>query len=326
MNQATIFINYRRQDSQWQTETLYNRLLGYFDKNSIFKDISTIEAGDNYNQAIGNALESCQILLVIIGEKWLIVQDINGQRRLEDPNDLVRMEIAHALKRGIKVIPVLFDGIKMPEPNQLPADLQALSGYQGIPIDNNYLEAGIGRLTEVIKKTIEQLTRTTVPPTPPQPPPFINKPDIIEVIKPLPQPYSVAGIVWSVIAVIVVLILTSMYFGINRRVSGYGRPFNLFSIALLLGVLFITLNLGKDRLSKSWITAISTTLLFMIILLSVSGGVPAFIYKAAAVISALIIFILILTRKYLASQILTGIFLFSISLYLAYYLYQSVIF
>ena len=65
-NLGTIFINYRKQDSEWKTETFYNELLNHFDKNSIFKDFTSIKPGEDFTVAIKNGLNKCNVFLVII--------------------------------------------------------------------------------------------------------------------------------------------------------------------------------------------------------------------------------------------------------------------
>ena len=111
MYQGAIFINYPKQDSEWKTETFYNELLKHFGKDSIFKDFTTIEPGEDFTMAINKGLNNCNVFLVIIGKDWVDIKNSSGNRRLDDPIDFVRMEIATALKRGIRVIPVLFDNI-----------------------------------------------------------------------------------------------------------------------------------------------------------------------------------------------------------------------
>ena len=117
---GTIFINYRKDDSSWNALALYNELQKYFPRESIFKDFNTIRPGDDFVVSIQKALSHCNVLLVVMSKNWLEVTDKHGNRRINDPDDLVRIEIATAIDRNIQVIPVLFDNIPMPTSSELP--------------------------------------------------------------------------------------------------------------------------------------------------------------------------------------------------------------
>jgi hypothetical protein len=89
-------------------------------------DVAAIEPGRDFRKAIDQSVASCSVLLAIIGQEWLDSKDALGQRRLENANDFVRIELAFALRRDIPVIPVLVRGAKMPRAEQLPDDLKEL--------------------------------------------------------------------------------------------------------------------------------------------------------------------------------------------------------
>ncbi len=153
---TNIFISYRKDDSKWNTQILYDRLTQFFPAKSLFKDFNTIKAGANYRDSIDTALEKCHVLLVVMGKDWLNITDTDKRRRLENPEDLVRIEIATALKRNIRVIPVLFDNIDMPAAVTLPEDLQSLTLRQCISVSETNFDYDIRHLAEAIKnKTIE---------------------------------------------------------------------------------------------------------------------------------------------------------------------------
>jgi hypothetical protein len=161
---GTIFINYRKDDSNWNALALYNELQKYFDKSRIFKDFNAIQPGDDFVLSIENALSRCDVLLVVMGRQWLNVKNSNSIRRLDDPNDYVRIEIATALERGIQVIPVLFDNTPIPSTQQLPDNLKALSRRQAIEINPNGFEDDVRRLAIAIKKVLGE-DETTPPST-----------------------------------------------------------------------------------------------------------------------------------------------------------------
>jgi hypothetical protein len=152
---GTIFINYRKDDSNWNAVALFNELQKYFPRESIFKDSINIDFGKVYQDEINNALQACDVLLVLIGRQWLNIQDKNGKRRLDNPKDLLRIEIATALQRNIRVIPVLFDNVEMPEEDELPENLKTLSHRQFVSISSTRVESDIKDLAEAISRALK---------------------------------------------------------------------------------------------------------------------------------------------------------------------------
>ena len=149
---GTIFINYRKDDSSWNALALYNELLKYFPKESIFKDFNTIRPGDDFVESIQKALSNCNVLLVVMSRNWLEVKDKHGNRRINDPDDLVRIEIATAIERNIQVIPVLFDNIPMPTSADLPENLRSLPRRQFVEIETTRFEPDVKKLADAIKE------------------------------------------------------------------------------------------------------------------------------------------------------------------------------
>jgi hypothetical protein len=117
-----IFISYRRDDSSASAGRLYDRLSAHFPKNQIFIDVDNLDPGVDFVDTIEQSVGSCDVLIAVIGNRWLISSEADGGRRLDNPDDFVRLEIATALKRNIRVIPVLVDGASMPPPRDLPDD------------------------------------------------------------------------------------------------------------------------------------------------------------------------------------------------------------
>ena len=121
-----IFINYRREDSSAWAGRLSDHLSAHFPQSQIFMDVD-MDLGINFVEEIEKNVGSCDVLIAVIGKHWLISTDEKRRRRLNNPNDFVRLEIATALKRNIRVIPVLVDGASMPPSGQLPEDLKPLA-------------------------------------------------------------------------------------------------------------------------------------------------------------------------------------------------------
>jgi len=147
---AHIVICYRRADSGGYAGRLYDKLTGKFDKLEIFRDVDTIKPGDDYVKAIKKAIGSCDALIAVIGPRWLDILDDKGRRRLDNPNDCLRLEIASALKRNIRVIPVLVGGARMASQNNLPDDLVALTRHNTIEISDDHFSYDIDRLIDAI--------------------------------------------------------------------------------------------------------------------------------------------------------------------------------
>src|SRR5690348_16175934 len=110
---AKVFISYRRADAGWPARWLADRLAGQFGAGVVFQDMDSIRPGDDFAAAIEAAVGACAVLLAVIVPQWLAAEE-NGERRLDDPQDWVRLEIEAAINRGVRVIPVLVDGARMP--------------------------------------------------------------------------------------------------------------------------------------------------------------------------------------------------------------------
>jgi beta-lactam-binding protein with PASTA domain len=153
---AGIFISYRREDTAGHAGRLFDRLIQHFGKGRVFMDVSDIEPGVDFVDAIDKAVGSCEILIVVIGREWLTCREPGGQRRLENPNDFIRLEAATALKRNIRVIPVLVQGARMPKSAELPTDLEKLSRRQGIEISDTRWDSDTGQLIKALEAALAQ--------------------------------------------------------------------------------------------------------------------------------------------------------------------------
>ncbi|MBI5958442.1 MAG: SUMF1/EgtB/PvdO family nonheme iron enzyme [Chloroflexi bacterium] len=130
---AMIFICYRRDDAGGYALLLRERLEKHFE---VFQDITSIPPGADFRKVIANGVGSCDVLIAMIGKHWLTMHDDNGRRRLDDPRDFVRLEIATALERGIPVIPALLRGATMPSENDLPDPIKELAYRQGVELSD----------------------------------------------------------------------------------------------------------------------------------------------------------------------------------------------
>jgi hypothetical protein len=129
-----IFICYRQRDAQPAAKQVYERLAAHFHASNVFMDVDSIPSGVDFRNHLNEAVGRCDVLLALVGDLWLSVTGDSGQRRLDDKDDYVRIEIESALARGIPVIPVLVSGAKMPTAEQLPSTLRDFSFRNALPV------------------------------------------------------------------------------------------------------------------------------------------------------------------------------------------------
>jgi formylglycine-generating enzyme required for sulfatase activity len=123
----SVFIGYRREDTADVSGRVYDRLRTAFGEEAIFKDVDTLDPGIAFGEYILTILPKCRVFLAMIGPQWIDIRNETGLRRLEDPQDWVRIELEKALTTpGLQVVPVLVNGAAMPRPDQLPASLERL--------------------------------------------------------------------------------------------------------------------------------------------------------------------------------------------------------
>ena len=156
---SRIFISYRREEAAYPAGWLFDLLASRFGAHEVFKDVDSIQPGDNFVEVITAAVGSCDVLLVLIGSQWLTVTDEKGRRRLDNPGDFVRLEIEAALTRDLRVIPVLVEGAKMPRADQLPASLAKLVRRQALELSPDRFDSDARRLLRVLDTTITEATQ-----------------------------------------------------------------------------------------------------------------------------------------------------------------------
>jgi hypothetical protein len=145
------FISYRRSDCSNTVGELYTLLLTSFSRRQLFLDEESIAPGSDFRLALENDLKRCSVLLCVIGPDWLDAAKKSGQRRLDDPQDYVRTEIATALRKRIPVVPLLVGGAKMPTERDLPEELKDLSFRQAIELPLSLSKADIGLVEDNIR-------------------------------------------------------------------------------------------------------------------------------------------------------------------------------
>src|SRR5215468_12511355 len=145
-----IFINYRGADSDTAAALIDRELVARFGSDRVFLDCRSIPAGADFAEELLGRLRACGVLVVVIGPRWLALTDGAGRRRIDDPGDWIRREIAEALAAGLWVVPVLTGDAALPAEADLPADIAGLSRRQYLllrhrhtPVDLEFL---VGRI------------------------------------------------------------------------------------------------------------------------------------------------------------------------------------
>jgi TIR domain len=148
-----IFINYRRDDSAGTAGRLRDRLADAFGPKNLFMDVDNIPAGIDFVTHLRTQLATCDAFLAVIGPNWLNARDESGDRRLDNPDDLVSVEIATALARNIRVIPVTVDGARLPKANELPDRLTPLVRH-AIELHNAHFRRDAETLIEKVRNSL----------------------------------------------------------------------------------------------------------------------------------------------------------------------------
>ena len=160
-----IFISYRRSDSQQVTRKIYDQLAQQFGHEMVFRDLASIPAGETFTEYLERELSQCQVLIAVIGPKWLESTDKDYRRRLDNPNDWVRLEVEWALKRKISVIPLLINNTRMPQADTLPRSLKALTSRHAARLGHSLWlnRRDVARLVGDINKCLQKASKTASP-------------------------------------------------------------------------------------------------------------------------------------------------------------------
>jgi TIR domain len=162
-----IAISYRRQDSSPVAGRLYDRLQAEFGKGSVFMDFDSIPYGVDFREHIKQTLQRAKVVVAIIGPDWIGAKDL-ANRRIDDPTDFVRLEVASALENGLPIIPVLVNNTPMPEAKSLPRELEGLAFRNGLALDTGIdFHHHADRLIAGIHRVIDPPKEAVPPPPPP---------------------------------------------------------------------------------------------------------------------------------------------------------------
>jgi len=149
-----IFLSYRRADAAPYARLLQVQLRERFPDVRVFIDMDSIEAGLDFAEVIRETVDSCAVLVVLIGRQWATLTDELGRRRLDDPDDFVRFEVQAGLERGVRVIPVLVDGARPLQQEQLPAELSKLARLNALELSYGRYQYDADRLLDLVGRVL----------------------------------------------------------------------------------------------------------------------------------------------------------------------------
>jgi formylglycine-generating enzyme required for sulfatase activity len=150
-----IFINYRRDDSISTAGRLHDRLAQAFGRKNLFMDVDHIPAGVDFVDYLPGQVAACDVFLAVIGPNWLDAKDDSGRRRFDNPDDFVTIEIAAALARNIRVIPVLVDGARTPKADSLPDPIKPLVRRNAVEVRNTNFGRDADALIDKVREALK---------------------------------------------------------------------------------------------------------------------------------------------------------------------------
>jgi TIR domain len=151
-----IFINYRRGDDPGNTGRLFDRLQEVFASDQLFMDVDNIAPGLDFVRVLEEQVGQCDALLAVIGKGWIDARDDKGARRLDNPEDFVRIEIESALKQNKRVIPVLVGDTHMPRPEELPEAIRPLARRNAVRLSHERFRADAQGLIKALQRVLEE--------------------------------------------------------------------------------------------------------------------------------------------------------------------------
>ena len=240
-----IFINYRRGEDSGFAQALFIRLEQAFPSGSLFMDVDSIAPGVDFVRHLNSQVAQCEVLLALIGRTWLDATGAQGRRRLDDPEDFVRIEIASALKQGKRVIPVLLYDTKMPAAHELPEDLQPLTRRQAVRLTHERFRADVDGLIHALQESdaASAPSVTEPPPAAPTMPPPVETGAPVASGEPPPAPSSVAAKVEA---------LAMRYEAINIGVISLLTAVLLIFGSYMTGVLDVEYRAAHKQLGFLW--------------------------------------------------------------------------
>jgi len=285
-----IFISYRRKESAGVSGRMFDRLSQHFGAGTVFMDIDSIPIGQDYREHIDATLAHCDLVLAVVGPQWAGPRE-GGRRRIDDPTDLVRLELEGGLRRKIPVVPVLIENAAMPAPEELPEALRSFAYRNAAEVDSGKdFHVHMDRLIRAIEKVVaRQPAAAAEPPSPsvsPPPPQEAEAPR--SAPPPRPGERAPAGLAFSTLARWYGLALGVGLVGLAAASASGGVSLSDETGLIYLGILAVIMvlvaaQLGLDRrrrpgaaglapLARSTIVVLVLSLAFFALSLTLEGA------------------------------------------------------
>ncbi|MGN6586918.1 MAG: TIR domain-containing protein [Solirubrobacterales bacterium] len=175
-----VFICYRREETGAHAGRIYDAMVARFGEENVFMDLE-LAPGVDFVDRITEVVSGCLALIIVMGPHWTTVEDGTGRRRLDDPEDFVRLEVGNALRRNdVTPIPVLVGGAQMPRPEELPAELRSLTRRNALEMSDGRWRYDVNRLMSALDELLPD--REPLPPelSPPPPSPHLGPRIVLE--------------------------------------------------------------------------------------------------------------------------------------------------
>jgi branched-chain amino acid transport system substrate-binding protein len=200
-----IFISYRRTDAPGHAGRVYDALVRHFGDENVFIDVDDIPPGQSFTQVLDEALAGCDVLLALIGSHWMARGRRLGRRRLDYPDDFVRLEVGGALRRGIVVVPVLVQNAQMPAAAELPPPLAPLAHVQAFELIDRHWGANMRALLAMLGGLDVAALRAAR--TRPEPEPVVEPEPVGEAPESVPaRPRRTGLVVGSALAAVLLVV------------------------------------------------------------------------------------------------------------------------
>ncbi len=154
MRAIKLFLSYRRDDNPYAAGRLYDHLINDFGEDAVYFDVTASYGGIDFRKLIDYKIAECEAVIVVIGEKWLSIKDEEGNRRIDQADDFVHIEVRSALDRGIPITPIFVDNGKIPKPSDLPEILKDLSYRNGFPASASEFRIQVKGIINAIRNGI----------------------------------------------------------------------------------------------------------------------------------------------------------------------------
>jgi hypothetical protein len=162
---SSIFLSYRRTDTQDVAGRIFDELSSRFGRRKVFKDVDSIPIASDFRDFILDQIRY-SVVLVLIGPAWLAQEALDERGRLWNEDDFVRLEIEAALKFRTPLVPVFINNAHMPARDLLPPSIRALCRKQGLEVRADpHFHSDVRRLAGMLGELLrDEAERRAAPP------------------------------------------------------------------------------------------------------------------------------------------------------------------